>query len=405
MTDENSISEASTRMISQNNLIASSPSPSNPYLASRLFHSMPNTSKSNQPFGFQSAILRQNAHALDLQTLKYNSVLNSTSRFLAEQDRPSLSAATNTSSVLNAAATAQSCDGKAALKTILPLLTKRPNDIGLILTVVQIYVSIQKTNSAIELLAAFFQRIESSHPDVRHAPGLVAVLVALYNSTGQTRLTRAELSATASYWRSQPASSPASLSFFRAAATSLLSSTDTTDLSLASDLFSIILQADPNDRIAIAGFVASNAISSPNSITDKLEKLTPTSRLTAGVDISSLLAAGVAHPPASSLVPLSKKRPAPETTVQEPLRKKRIRKSRMAKDYDENKTPDPERWLPLRDRSTYRAKSKRGKLKQAAMTQGGPVSDEKVKTEITGVVKSESKGGPASKKKKAKGKK
>ena len=54
-----------------------------------------------------------------------------------------------------------------------------------------------------------------------------------------------------------------------------------------------------------------------------------------------------------------------------------MRKSRLPKDYDASKTPDPERWLPLKDRSTYRLKGRKGRQKAAEKTQGGGVSGEK----------------------------
>ncbi len=72
---------------------------------------------------------------------------------------------------------------------------------------------------------------------------------------------------------------------------------------------------------------------------------------------------------------------------------------------------DPERWLPLRDRSTYRAKSKKGKKKAADLTQGGVVKEEE-SLELAGgagSVKVEKApgggGGGASKAKEKKGKK
>lgn len=49
-----------------------------------------------------------------------------------------------------------------------------------------------------------------------------------------------------------------------------------------------------------------------------------------------------------------------------------MRKSSLRKDYEQGKAPDPERWLPLRDRSTYRPKGRKGRAK-AAFTQGGVV--------------------------------
>jgi signal recognition particle subunit SRP72 len=55
--------------------------------------------------------------------------------------------------------------------------------------------------------------------------------------------------------------------------------------------------------------------------------------------------------------------------------KKRIRKSRLPKDYDPSKPPDSERWLPLRDRSTYRPKGRKGKQRAAERTQGFVVTE------------------------------
>lgn len=49
-----------------------------------------------------------------------------------------------------------------------------------------------------------------------------------------------------------------------------------------------------------------------------------------------------------------------------------MRKSRLPKKDEQGKAPDPERWLPLRDRSTYKPKGKKGRAK-AALTQGGVV--------------------------------
>ena len=88
-----------------------------------------------------------------------------------------------------------------------------------------------------------------------------------------------------------------------------------------------------------------------------------------------------------------------------------MRKSRLPKDYDPSKAPDPERWLPLKDRSTYRPKGRKGRQKAAEKTQGGGVSGEKGGAEAKaggggeGVIKAAEKkpgGGQAKGKKKGK---
>ena len=75
----------------------------------------------------------------------------------------------------------------------------------------------------------------------------------------------------------------------------------------------------------------------------------------------------------------------------------------MPKDFDPNKKMDPERWLPIRDRSTYRPKGKKGKKRAEGLTQGGAVAEEKAPAQQQGGQQKPGGGGGA-KKKKGKGK-
>ena len=401
-----SIPELATRHIAQNNLIASSTQSSNPYLAHRLFHSTPAMPKTAQPFDVQSSILRRNAYALDLLSLKYSGLAKSTSEYLQEQPSPTVSASVNTISVVNAAAHARNQLGKAAIKEMLPQLEKRPKDVGLLLTIIQLYMLTNNHGSAVSLLDTFLGRLQqSSAPadqDVRFAPGLVALIVSLYTSQGRKSQIKSELAKAASYWRHK--SKPSS-SLLLAAGRSLLESTKPEDHTAASQVFETLRKEDPNNRLAIAGYIASNAATSPDKIESELDKLTPIARLTAGVDVAALVRAGVAQP-RSSTATGSKKRSAEDAVKPS---KKRVRKSRVPKNVDAGKAPDPERWLPLRDRSTYRPRGKKGKQKAAALTQGGMSgpggSEERLPLAGgAGVVKVEKAGGGAGAKNKKKGK-
>ncbi|KAI9843690.1 MAG: Signal recognition particle core component [Sclerophora amabilis] len=402
------ILEPSTRQIAQNNVLASSAKDLDPYLAHRLFHATSTLPKAEMPFSFQSSTLRHNAYALDLLSLKYKGVARSTSEYLSKNTSPAISADTNSLSVINAAANAQNRVGKAGLKEILPLLEKRPNDVGLLLTIIQLYVVTNNYQSAISLLKSFLQLLEASgtpaDQDVRFAPGLIAVLVSLYTAQGRKSQVRSELAKVASHWRhkSKP---PASL--LRAAGTSLLDSSKPEDVSVAGEIFTSLREQDPNDRLAIAGYIASKATTAPEEVTSEIEKLTPVPRLIAGVDVDALVDAGIPYPPSQASTTVTKKRPA---EVNSKPSKKRFRKSRLPKNYDPSKAPDPERWVPLKDRSSYRPKGKKGKLKAAALTQGGisPAGDGE-SLELAGgagALKVEKAGGAAggkAKKKKGKG--
>ncbi|KAH8671976.1 hypothetical protein BGZ60DRAFT_374636 [Tricladium varicosporioides] len=405
------VPEPPTRVIAQNNSLATSPN-ENPFLTQRLFDSVPTLSHGERLFKHQASILERNRYTIDLQSLKYSGVAYSTASTIAKVPSPTISPYINPLSVLNAAAAAKCETGKASLKQILPLLEQRPNDVGLILVIIQLYILTNNPGQAVSLLESFFKRLEestsSTDQDVRFAPGLVALAVSLYRASGRKAHIKSELGKAASYWRRKE---KPSLSLFRAAGTSLLESSNPEDLSVAGKIFSSLKAQDPNDRTAIAGFVASYATTDLSKVSSDLEKLTPVSRLIIGIDAEALEEAGIPTLPTSPSQAASKKRQADanEKEKEKPVKQRKIRKSKMPKDFEEGKKMDPERWLPLRDRSTYRPKGKKGKKKANDLTQGGVVKDEGESLELAGgagTVKVEkATGGGGKPKNKKKGKK
>ncbi|QSZ37758.1 hypothetical protein DSL72_008857 [Monilinia vaccinii-corymbosi] len=407
--------EPQTKIIAQNNNSATSTEIQNPYLSRRVFDSVPKLSHGERHFEHQTNILQRNHYTIELQTLKYGGVAKSTLSTISKSPSPTISPSINSLSVLNAAAHAENKAGKLALKQILRLLEKRPNDVGLILTIIQLYVLLNNPGPAISLLEAFFKRLEestnSSDQDVRFAPGLVALLVSLYRSTGCTTPIKAELGKAASYWRQKSKPSP---SLFHAAGISLLESSDPEDSKAAGELFSSLRSQDPSDRIAIAGCVASYASSDLSNISSDLANLTEIPQLISDVDAEDLENAGIPSG-VSNNVPitpaesssLSKKRGLDEKGNDAPAKKQktiRTRKSKLPKDFEEGKKMDPERWLPLKDRSSYRPKGKKGKKKAMDATQGGVVRDDALEgVEAPGSGKIVT-GAGASKGKKKKGK-
>ena len=364
-----SIPDLSTRQLAQINQLNASTNPINPYLSHRIVHSTISLPKSDQLFDFQKTLTAQNEYALELLSSKFNGVASSTSKILSDHSMPTTSPNVNGISIANAAAKAQNQLGKMGLKSILPLLEKRPRDVGLVLTIVHLYILTNNHGSAITVLETFLRRLdESAHAtdqDVRFAPGLVAVMISLYSVQGRQSHVRIELAKAASYWRHK-SKAPASL--LRAAGLSLLDSSNPDDLITAGEIFDGLHKEDPGDKLGIAGYVAAHATTNMSKVKSAVEKLTSINRLTVGIDVDALETAGVPLVPAKSNFNMSKKRVA--DGILKPA-KKRIRKSRLPKDHDPSKTADPERWLPLRDRSTYRPKGKKGKQKQAALTQGG----------------------------------
>lgn len=383
------MSDASTRHIAEVNMVAAAPpQDANPFLTHRKIHRSPDTITPDKPFGYQSAVLERNNYALDLLAQKSSGTADATVAIISKSSLPTLDASINSLSVINAAAHAQNRSGKEALRVVLSLLEKRPDDVGLLLVVTQLYVLTGNHGSAITLLEAFFSRLEQSRStsdlDVRYAPGLVGTLVSLYTARSQTSHVRTELAKTSRYWRhrSKELQSPAGLPsrralghFYKSAGTVLLDSPDPEDLQLAKDIFTDLTSLEPEDRYASAGLIAALASTAPSSIQDsQLAQLTPVERLVTSIDVSALENAGVAKP-ATTATPVNNLKRHVESAP--PIKAKKIRSGRLPKDYDPSKTADPERWLPMRDRSYYRPKGKKGKQKQAMLMQGGVVAEER----------------------------
>lgn len=375
----NSIKELSTRHIAQVNSIAATKDHSNPYLSHRLFHSSPKPLKTDQHFSFQTNLLRQDEYVISLLSQKAAGVASSTEKVISASPAPSVSPAVNMAAVLNAAAHSRSATTeKAALKQIIPLLEKRPNDVGLILTITHLYVLTGNHAAATHLLESFFARLSQSGTasdlDVRFAPGLVATLVSLYAQQGRPGAARSELAKAAEYWRKPHKSKTEapSKSLLVAAGTALLDTHNQENVTTAGEIFKGLYDQDNNDRAAIAGLVAAYAVSDPSNIPADLKEYLPeASRLVSDIDAAALENAGVpalAQPAAIE----RKKRAAPKAV---PSKTKRICKARMPKEFDPNKKMDAERWLPMRDRSYYRPKGRKGKKKAEGFTQGGVVDE------------------------------
>ena len=363
----------------------------NAFLTYRIFNSGPKLTGTDTPFKYQTDILQQNGVITALLSSKHEGVKRSTASALESSAEPTTSPAQNSLSVLNAAAHAKGQSSKFGLKAVLPLLEERPTDVGLLLTVVHLYCLTNNHGSAISLLESFFARLEANGKansnvlDVRHAPGLVAILVSLYTKQNRTAGVKTELSRAASYWRSrrkQDASVQLPVPLLRAAGTALLSSGNgtssdsTADAQSAAEIFKDLHDLDPNDRASTAGLIASLALTSSSIPQELLNSLTPSARLTADLDPLALEEAGI--PTSSSQSQQTSKKRALTTDSTTKKKRTKLSKKRTPKDYVPGKeNTDKERWLPLRDRSYWRPKGKKGKNKGkgADLTQGGAVDE------------------------------
>lgn len=367
-----------------NSLIAKSLT--NQYMVQSLSELIPQAKVGNDRlFNHQSVGITRNLHANALQCYKQKEVKDKTAGLLKEDPTPSTDLERVYAGYFNAAAqlktqTDKGQTDKAALKKILAVLEKRPYDVGLLLTVIHLYIQAKNYDSAIDVLQKFFKYVESAgtadHEDVRYAPGLVALAVALYRTQNRRKDIRNELGRAAAYWQKIPKNSSTTL--LREAGIELLHSSKPSDLATAGAAFERMVDQDGEDRIARAGVVASFATTDYSKAEPHLESLSSVEELTDGIDVSALLDAGVPTFAAPQQPP--KKRKANEagagTGAQPSSADKPKKKPRLGKNYDPNAKPDPERWLPMRDRSYYKPKGRKNKKRAAESTQGGAVANE-----------------------------
>lgn len=377
---EDSISEKVTRHIAQNNVLVASIFTDNPYLAHRMFHSDASLAGMDAPFQFQHSILQGNSLALDLQANKFGSVKKSTMKMATDKSSRSGMVDTASLGTFRAAAEAKCQTGKSAIKQMLPLLERRPDDIGLILTIVQLYTLTDNIPTATNLLESFLIRLEqSSSPvdqDARFIPGLVATLISLYARQNRIAYTKAEVAKASMHWRRRSRSQEYPASLLLVAGAVLLESPSENDFENARLAFATVHEQYRGDMRSYAGILAcSDKIDA--SVKQFAGRLPPVDKLIAGVDAAALEDAGVARPdPRPVTGAAGTKRPA--EMPPKPAKSRKIRKSRLPKDYDPNRKPDPERWLPLRERSSWRPKGKKkGRGGAGGMaTQGGIVSED-----------------------------
>ncbi|KAM0517820.1 hypothetical protein ACHAPE_004798 [Trichoderma viride] len=390
-------------VITQNNHFALEEA-GNPFVRQRKAESLMASAAQSDLFSYQSNILKRNNLVIDLGAFKTKGVAERTEKILTQAKLPSANPQINISSVINAAAHTKELDGKEALRKLQALAAKRPSDVGIVLAVVQLQIREQQGGAALTTLTSFLSRLENSEDandiDTRYSPGIVALTVSLMRSQRRESSAKAELVKAAKWWQNRPAHSVGTL--LLEAGIELMRSSNADDLKLAGASFDKLFREAQESDIAAAGLVAAFAASQASKVKQYSDKLPPVNDLIRGIDVDALFDAGVAVARSNTA---SKKRPASDEANAEKATKRRRRK--LPKNYDEGKTPDPERWLPLRDRSSYRPKGKKGKKRAGEATQGGIVKEEETLGLVGGGgVKVEKAPAPsANNKKKKKGKK
>lgn len=212
---------------------------------------------------------------------------------------------------------------------------------------------------------------------LRFSPRIVATCVALHASQGEHASGEKLLDAALAYWDSlargaAPGAAPSRAACLARAAASFKHSCGQHAASVA--LYERLLQDATTEEAragALAGLVLACSHTDIAAAERYAERVAP-GGVWGDLDAEELeLSSALGHlDPSEPAEDASRKRDAPPSGAPEQPRKRRARKTRYPKGFDpaapNNPPPDPERWLPRRERSTYKGKkSKKAQLRGA----------------------------------------
>ncbi|CAL4910165.1 unnamed protein product [Urochloa decumbens] len=239
------------------------------------------------------------------------------------------------------------------------------NSTGVLLALAQIAANANHFQLAADSL--------SKIPDIQHMPATVATLVALKERLGDSNAAASVLDAAIQWWKNSMTEGNKLDVFTREAAAFKLSHGRDEE---ACVLYEELVKSHGSIE-ALAGLVATAARTNLEKAEQYEKKLKPLPGLK-GVNVEALeKTSGARHVEG----PQDMKVDVPEE-VKKQKAKKRKRKPRYPKGFDPanpGPPPDPERWLPRRERSSYRPKrkDKRAQVRgaQGAVTREAAVSN------------------------------
>lgn len=221
--------------------------------------------------------------------------------------------------------------------------------IGILLLAVQLQVLEKQTDKAIELCELFFNKFPAD--SLTYEQRVISyVLFQLYQASHRGHSKSLLLKKLYEHFSSDEVAKD--IVFWKSIGFKFLSQGSTKE---ATDIFSEVLKLNSDDQL-LASVVNQHA--SEQTITDEVESLIH------GIDVDELIRAG-STPFESKKLHLKRQR------LGRVQKNKRVHKNRkLPKSFDPEKLPDSERWLPLKDRTSYKPKKKQ----LAKQTQGGAVN-------------------------------
>jgi len=206
--------------------------------------------------------------------------------------------------------------------------------------------------------------------EAAHKPGVVSALVTLYMAQGKRDAASRVLQQTVDWHRKNKSSAGDLSSLWRQAADFHLRGGEPT---VAAQSLEELLRVNPSDTKTLAQLIIAYAQFDPSKAQALSKKLPTVADLTPSSDVDALETSNWMMGTKVIKKAVGKVDPSPGVpSGGELLQKKkgRKRKGKMPKHYDLSCDPDPERWLPRHERSTFRKKKDRRNKDIGKGTQG-----------------------------------
>ncbi|XP_035227394.1 signal recognition particle subunit SRP72-like [Stegodyphus dumicola] len=214
--------------------------------------------------------------------------------------------------------------------------------------------------------------------DVSYTPGIISALVTLYLNLEDKDSAISILKSSISWYRKNNPKNSALSILIREAAKLELKNGHPQE---AAKLLEELRKDNPGDLKTLAHLISAYSQFDPEKAKEVSKQLPPVSEMTLKVDVDNLESTswtmgakyikkgGKSEPP-------SGKQDSGDGLIQK--KKKRHKKGKLPKNYDPSVDPDPERWLPRRERSTYKKKKDKRGAAIGKGTQGAMAGSEEV---------------------------
>ncbi|KAI9022255.1 hypothetical protein CLU79DRAFT_751852 [Phycomyces nitens] len=296
---------------------------------------------------YQKRVIAMNESLLQLYMNKHAACRDSAQRLIAKYPD------SDTLYLILAAATYHQSKGEKAVEELKKYAEKKPESLAIRFATIQLQLLQSQPADALSTLESYLKVIDEKDQKGFYQPGVVALLVWLYEQTNQSEKAMETLDKASSLWKSDS-------SFLKSAPASIIKQTAAFKLktgrySEAASDYEQLVKADPTDSQAIAGLISAYAEVDPAKAEQYGDALPAISMHHIDVDTLERIVPGVKR---------GYVKKDPKSTHVKKVKPKKKRQPLLPKNCDLSRTPDPERWLPKRERSTYRAK---GKNKKAAL--------------------------------------